>query len=166
MDVSLGLRNRSQVAYGSSAEAALRTLHTQHLGLRHLYTCSTDMHRYICIYAPTRRNVAGMDRRLVQSSLQRYNLQNAVTQAQIAVALSTNERDLSQAFTDQFDSMSRMTADNKAYGYDSMPFLFDQGFTLSVPPPRAPKQCSRRNAHKVEALMLRACEPRAFAGAT
>jgi hypothetical protein len=73
-----------------------------------------------------------MDRRMVQAALQRYDIQNAVTQSQIAVALSTNERDLSQAFNDQFDSMSRMTSDNKGFGYDSMPFLFDQGFTWCV----------------------------------
>jgi len=75
-------------------------------------------------------NVAGMDRNVVFDSLFRYDIADKVQESDILTTLNTDENDLTLAFSNHKDSMERLTADNKIFGYDSQPNeVDDQGYT-------------------------------------
>jgi len=61
-------------------------------------------------------------RPLLINRLQRYDLSKKIDPAFFERGLNTERRDLTTPFTNHYDALSRMTSDNKIYGYDSMPY--------------------------------------------
>ena len=61
-------------------------------------------------------NVVDLDRSMLKNRLLRYDLSKKVNTKSFEEALNTEKRDLTASFTNHFDSISRMTSDNKVYG--------------------------------------------------
>ena len=79
--------------------------------------------RVLYVHAQTRiEGRCEIPRPMLINRLQRYDLSKKIDPRFFELGLNTEKRDLTTPYTNHYDALSRMTSDNKIYGYDSMPY--------------------------------------------
>jgi len=77
-------------------------------------------------------SIASINPAILVDGLARFDLKQRADPQNLK-ALNTNTRDLTKPFTNHIDPMTRMTADNKIYGFDTMPLVPSSAYEGPTP---------------------------------